>query len=224
MAVVTETGLLKGTRSLSVPPLESGDNLSAAEFLRRFQAEPHIKKAELVRGIVFMASPVHALAHARPDSLLQLWLGTYAAKTPDLSVFANPTVELDDENVVQPDALLRLDLAQGGRCRVTEEDYLAGTPELVIEVAATSASLDAHDKKAVYRRFGVREYLLWRTWDEAFDWFVLENGSYQNLQPDGSGVLRSPHFAGLWLNLSALLKQDAAQVLTTLEEGLKARG
>ena len=38
-----------------------------------------------------------------------------------------------------------------------------------MEVAASSASHDLHDKLNVYRRNGVREYLVWRTLDERID-------------------------------------------------------
>jgi Uma2 family endonuclease len=40
-----------------VPPLEAGDHLTRAEFLRRWEAHPEIKKAELIGGIVFMPPP-----------------------------------------------------------------------------------------------------------------------------------------------------------------------
>jgi len=32
------------------PPLQSGDHLSAREFLRRYEAMPEVKKAELIDG------------------------------------------------------------------------------------------------------------------------------------------------------------------------------
>lgn len=53
-----------------VPPLENGDHLSAAEFLRRYVAMPEVKKAELIQGIVTMGSPVRFVVHGEPDSLI----------------------------------------------------------------------------------------------------------------------------------------------------------
>ena len=61
-------------------PLENGDLLTAREFLRRYEAMPHLKKAELVEGIVYLGSPVR-LIHAQPDALMQTWVGFYAAHT-----------------------------------------------------------------------------------------------------------------------------------------------
>jgi len=43
-----------------LPPLESGDRLTRQEFERRYQAMPPIKKAELIEGVVYVASPVRA--------------------------------------------------------------------------------------------------------------------------------------------------------------------
>ena len=65
-----------------VPPLENGSHLSAKEFLRRYEAMPDLKKAELIDGKVYvMASPVCASQHAEPDAFVQTWLGTYALST-----------------------------------------------------------------------------------------------------------------------------------------------
>jgi hypothetical protein len=69
----------------------------------------------------------------------------------------------------------------------------------------------------------VREYLVWRTYDEAVDWFVLREDEYVRLEPDAEGILRSPHLPGLWLNTKALLAHDRRGVLRTLDEGLRVR-
>ena len=100
--------------------------------------------------------------------------------------------------------------------------HLEGGPELVVEIAASSASIDAGDKRRSYRRTGVLEYMLWRTEDGAVDWWKLENDDYRRLEPDRASVLRSQVFPGLWLNVPALLAHDASGVLETLDQGLMA--
>ena len=199
-----------------VQPLESGDSLGAVEFLRRYEAMPGIKKAELIEGTVYMPSPVR-LAHGAPDTLIQTWLGSYAARTPGTQAAANVTVRLDPENVPQPDALLRILPECGGQTRLDAAGYLFGPPELIVEIAASSVAIDLHDKLRAYRRAGVREYLVWRTLDHKFDWFVLDRDEYRASAPDNQGALRSPHFAGLALALNALLDHDAAKVLDVLQ-------
>jgi Uma2 family endonuclease len=204
----------------TVQPLESGDSLGAVEFLRRYEAMPDVKKAELIEGTVYMPSPVR-LAHSAPDSLIQGWLLTYAARTPGTQAAGNATVRLDPENVPQPDALLRILPECGGQTRLDAAGYLFGPPELIVEVAASSVSIDLHDKLRAYRRAGVREYLVWRTLDRQLDWFVLEQDDYRSNAPDSTGVIRSPHFPGLVLAVDALLNQDAAKVLDVLQANLQ---
>jgi Uma2 family endonuclease len=202
------------------PPLYPGDRLSRAEFERRYEAHPEVKRAELIEGVVYMPSPVRIEQHSEPHGWLVTWLGVYCAATPGVRLGDNATVRLDFENEPQPDALLRLDPAQGGKSRITADDYLEGPPELVVEIAASSAAYDLHDKKRVYQRNGVSEYLAIQVYEQRVDWFILRESVYQPLTPDGAGVLRSEVFPGLWLQPSALWSSDLAALLATLQVGL----
>lgn len=195
-----------------VPSLENGDHLSAREFLRRYEAMPEVKKAELIQGIVHMASPVRLDLHGKPDALIQGWLCVYAASHPEATHATNVTVRLDSDDVAQPDAVLFLDADHGGKTVVDESGYLSGAPELIVEIAASSVSRDAREKLVSYRRAGVAEYLLWRVLDEEIDWFVLEEDEYRPIQPE-EGFLRSRVFPGLALPVAAALAGDLATVL-----------
>jgi Uma2 family endonuclease len=200
--------------------LENGYHLSAFEFLRRYEACPEIIKAELVNGIVYMASPVRFDLHGMPDSLVQTWLGHYCLATAGVRSAANSTVRLSSDDVVQPDGLLLIPPESGGSARPDDKGYLLGPPELIVEIAASTVSLDAREKFASYRRAGVREYLLWRTADAEIDWWVLEQDEYRPLSPTPKGVLCSKIFPGLWLDTAALLAGDGKRVITILDEGL----
>jgi Uma2 family endonuclease len=206
--------------SLVLPPLNAGDRLSRAEFERRYQAHPEIKKAELIEGVVHTESAVRFEQHGRPHSNIITWLGVYCAATPGTSVGDNATVRLDFENEVQPDALLRLEPEHGGRSHVTEDDYLEGPPELIVEIAASSAAYDLHSKRRVYARSGVQEYLAVQMYEQRVDGFILREGVYKTLTPDTDGVLRSEVFPGLRLQPAALRSGDLATMLAVLQEGL----
>jgi len=205
-----------------VRPLESGDNLGAVEFLRRYEAMPDVKKAELIEGTVFLASPFVPAVHGDSHSLMQGWLGVYAARTPGTQAAGRATVRLGPKNVPQPDVLLRILPERGGRTRVDADGYLLGPPELIVEVAASSAAIDLHHKLRAYRRAGVREYLVWRPLDRQFDWFILDKDEYRCNTPASPGVLRSPHFPGLALAVDALLNDDSAKVLDVLQTSLQS--
>ncbi len=120
----------------------------------------------------------------------------------------------------KPDALLRLPEGLGGGSRISEDDYIEGAPELIAEIAASSASYDLHDKLRAYRRNGVQEYLAWQIHEKVLTWFALEGTSYAELMPDETGVMRSRVFPGLWLEVKAMLGGDFAKALAALQEGL----
>ena len=205
-----------------IPALENGDRLTRCEFERRYAALPDVKKAELIEGVVYVPSPVRLTGHAKPHSAIQGVLLVYAAHTPGVGVADNATVRLDLDNEPQPDVLLRIDEEAGGQSRVSDDDYLEGAPELVVEVAASSASIDMHDKRSVYRRNGVQEYIVWRTHDKRIDWLELSEGEYRPLPRDRAGIIRSRAFPGLRLAVGALLEGDLAGALAELDKGLQS--
>lgn len=204
-------------------PLENGLHLGATEFLRRYEAMPDVKKAELIDGIVYMGSPVRTDKHGEPDNLIQVWLGLYAIETPGVRAAANSTICLGPDDVPQPDCFMRILREHGGRAGLDPGGYLQGAPELVAEIAASSASIDHWEKATAYRRPGVREYLLWRTVDRAVDWWFLEEDEYRPLLSQPDGVFRSRVFPGLWLDATALLAGDSRRVLAKLQEGLRSQ-
>ncbi len=205
-----------------VPPLANGDRLTRIEFERRYNAMPDVKKAELVEGVVYMASPLRFEPHAEPHADLIVWLGIYKIATPGVRLGDNPTLRLDLDNEPQPDAVLLLDATAGGQSYLGEEGYVEGAPELVAEVAASSAAIDLGDKKRSYRRNSVREYVVWQVFDQRIDWFSLQNGDYVALTLGKDGIIRSQVFPGLWLKVTAMLDGDLSQVLSVLQAGLNS--
>jgi Uma2 family endonuclease len=204
----------------AVPALEPGDHLTWPEFERRYEAMPEVKKAELIRGVVYMPSPVKFDRHSEQDNAINSWLHHYKAYTPGVRSGGNSTIRLDAENAPQPDSLLILEPSYGGQCRIDKKGYLHGAPELAVEIASSSVSFDLGAKKDVYLEYGVKEYLVWRVLDNALDWFINQNGAWMSLPPDAQGVFKSQCFPGLWLASPALLRGDARDVLETLQRGL----
>ena len=203
----------------AVPALSAGDRLTRAEFETRYLAMPEVKKAELIEGVVYMPSPVSQKYHSGPHFLLVGWLARYCEATPGVEGGDNATVRLDLENEPQPDALLRIVPALGGQSG-DSGGYIGGAPELIAEVANSSASYDLHDKLRAYQRNGVREYIVWRVAEAAIDWFVLRNDRYQRMELDGEGRYRSEVFPGLWLDPATLIRGDMARHRAVYEQGL----
>ncbi|NJL44683.1 MAG: Uma2 family endonuclease [Leptolyngbyaceae cyanobacterium SM2_3_12] len=203
------------------PPLESGDRLTRPEFERRYAAAA-VTKAELIEGVVYVASPLRFQQHAEPHSRIHGWIWTYQIMTPGLSLGIEPTVRLDLDNEPQPDIALLVNAEAGGQTRLSDDGYVEGAPELVVEIAASSAAIDLGDKQQAYRRNGVAEYLVWQVFENKIDWYALTDGDYQNLPVDEDGIIRSRRFPGLWLVPEAMLSGHMAQVLAILQTGLQS--
>jgi Uma2 family endonuclease len=198
--------------------LETGDVLSRDEFERRYHAMPNVK-AELIEGVAYVSSPVRHDWHARPHLHLSGWLATYMWDTPGTDGGDNGTLRLDLQNEPQPDLMLFVEPECGGQVKLVG-GYVQGAPDLVLEVAASSVSIDLNAKLRSYHRNQVQEYLVWRVNDQAVDWFRLEGSDFVRMQPDTQGVLRSKCFPGLWLNAPALVRLDMQPVVASLRAGL----
>jgi Uma2 family endonuclease len=149
-------------------------------------------------------------------------LGVYLAATPGLRGGDNTTARLDVNSEPQPDLLLMIDPACGGQAQIGDSGYVEDAPELVVEIAASSASYDLHDKLDAYRHSGVREYVVHRVLDQEVDWFVLEGDRYRPLAPGADGLFKSTIFPGLWLDAAAVVQGDLARMLSVVAEGLRS--
>jgi Uma2 family endonuclease len=215
--------MVKTPPQLTIPSLANGDKLSRYEFERRYNAMSNLKKAELIEGIVYiMPAALRFRSHGQPHGRLIGWLFNYEAMTPGLALGVEPTVRLDLDNEPQPDAVLLIAQEAGGQARLSDDDYIEGAPELVVEIAASSVAIDLHGKKQAYRRNGVKEYIVWQVLDQKLSWFYLEQGEYLELVPDDDGIIRSQIFPGLWLAVSELLAGNMQLVLTILQAGLQS--
>ena len=92
---------------------------------------------------------------------------------------------------------LRLLPEVGGSTRSGDDDYVHGLPELVAEIAASSASSDLRDKLQVYGRTGVCGYHVWLTKENVFDWFLLDEDLSLPLPPHAQGVPENHPFTSL---------------------------
>jgi Uma2 family endonuclease len=204
-----------------VPPLQNGDQMTQKEFHRRYLAMPKGIKAELIDGVVYMASPVRYENHGEPHWNLACWSGFYGAHTPGVKGGDNATLlGLRGEQEPQPDLCLRIEEEFGGQSRVDDEGYLAGGPEWIGEISSSTVSLDLNKKFDVYQENGVLEYVVWRVDDEEIDWFILKRGKYQRLAKTKDGLYKSKVFPGLWLDPTAIIKGDMIKVLDIVKQGI----
>jgi Uma2 family endonuclease len=203
---------------VSPPPLRDGDRLTRDEFIRRWEAMPDLKHAELIDGIVYMPSPV-SKKHSRFDLVLSWWLASYEFGTPGCEAGSDGTWLMGERDVPQPDITLQIVPESGGQWRL-EGEYAAGAPELIIEVALSSRSRDLGAKLRLYERMGVHEYLVAVVGQAKVIWNELTASGFRTLEPDADGIIRSRSFPGLWLDPAALWRRDLAGMLAVLQQGL----
>ncbi len=197
--------------------LREGTKLTRDEFMRLWEMNPRIKRAELIGGIVYMPSPL-SVDHADMDGRVGGWLFNYMVATPGLGSGHNSTTYLLGD-VPQPDVNLRILPEYGGKPWI-DGKYLAGAPELLAEICLSSTCYDLHQKFDLYEAAGVQEYLAVLLHEQEIRWHFLDNGKYQRLLPGPDGVWRSRVFPGLWLDGAALLQGNMRRVLERLDEGI----
>lgn len=201
-----------------LPPLEPGDHLDQPTFHARYEAMPKGARAELIGGVVYMPSPLKR-PHGRAHAQVICWIGDYEVATPGVESLDSATHFLGPENEPQPDVCLRILPEYGGQTSEKDE-YIVGAPELIVEIASSSESIDLHAKKADYERFGVKEYLVVALRQRRLVWFVLREERFVEHAPGADGVYRSEVFPGLWLDAAALLAGDKPRVREVLAAGL----
>lgn len=189
--------------------LYTGMRMEREEFMRRWEALPDLRNAELIEDIVFVSSPVGP-KHGRYDAFMTAWLVNYAAYASGLEVLINTTCYLLN-SAPQPDAQLRSRLTG-------DQEYPTTPPELIVEVCESSYAHDLGPKRALYQRAGVKEYITLDTFSRQLIWRYLEDGSYVELQAGEDGILRSRVFAGLWLHPGHAWTLDAPAMLRLLEQ------
>jgi Uma2 family endonuclease len=203
--------------SRALPPLVDGERLDRATFHECYEAMPPGTKAELIGGVVVMPSPV-GHSHSRAVAALTIWAGYYRRGVPGLFVGCDATTMLDDQAEPQPDIRFHVLHEYGGQTRV-EQGYIAGAPELVIEVGHSSKRIDLGPKRADYERAGVREYLVVTLDPQEVHWFVRRGDRFEPLAPGPDGLFRSEVFPGLWLDPAALFAADLDALAAAVERG-----
>jgi Uma2 family endonuclease len=205
-------------RPVAPPPLVAGERLDREAFHERYEAMPPETRAELIGGVVHMPSPLSA-DHGKQNSPIAYWLGHYQRFTPGVWAAHNASVFLDNKAEPQPDSALAIDPACGGQTWL-DRGYIAGAPELVVEIAKFSKKTDLGKKKDDYERAGVLEYVVFTIDPDEVRWFVRREGRLVPLAPGEDGLYRSEVFPGLWLDPDALIRGDFNALTATLELGL----
>ncbi|WP_080840706.1 Uma2 family endonuclease [Cohnella massiliensis] len=140
-------------------------------------------RVEIIDGVAYEMKPSPKLSH---QALLQnLFTQLNATCQPDgIIVFAPMDVHFDENNVVQPDLIfIRYD-----NSGIIVNERIVGAPDLLAEILSPgTASRDRIVKKALYERFGVKEYWVADPVHAIVDRFVLNDGKLVLAETYGEG-------------------------------------
>jgi Uma2 family endonuclease len=121
------------------------------EDIRKLPAE---ERWELIDGEARAMSPAPLLRHQDIVRNFTVALETNPAN-PCYTGLAPTDVVFDEENVCQPDVFLVCDRDK------LKPGFVDGAPDLAIEVVSPSSEVrDRRDKRRLYEKFGVREYIV----------------------------------------------------------------
>jgi Uma2 family endonuclease len=178
-----------------------------------YKTWPDNERWEIINGEAYAMTPAPSLNHQKILGNLHLKVaGFFLGKA--CSAFIAPTdVVLDETNVVQPDLLVVCD-----KNKMTGAN-IQGAPDLVVEVLSPSTSLkDKREKKALYERFGVREYLLVSPEDALVERYSLVDGKYTISDIlNWDEKLRLSAFPELEINLWEIFDKELPQEETVKE-------
>jgi Uma2 family endonuclease len=110
---------------------------------------------EIIDGAAYARAPAPSIRHQAIVGSLFARIEQHLRGRPCRPFVAPTDVKLSEHDVVQPDILVVCSPS------IITETHIDGAPDLIVEVLSPStAARDLRQKKALYERTGVREYLL----------------------------------------------------------------
>lgn len=183
---------------------------------RDYLTWPEDERWEIISGEAYAMTPAPTIRHQE----ISLYISSMFAqffKGRECKPFYAPTdVVFDEQNVVQPDLLVVCD-----KNKITESN-IKGAPDLIVEILSPSTAVkDKREKKTLYERFGVREYVIVYPVEELVERLVLIDGHYSMPEVFGwDEVLPLAIFPDLRLNLWEVFDKQLPQRTDTIPGSL----
>jgi Uma2 family endonuclease len=175
------------------------------------------QKADLIAGVIYMASPENLHANDLGGLLAFLMRGIVEAHASGRVFSSRVAFKLDDENAPEPD----IAFVAATRLGILREGYVDGPPDLSLEIVSPeSVDRDHTTKQALYARFGVREYWIVDPLQQLV--MLLRLGSrrrYRTIRPRG-GRFHSDVLPGWFLDATWLWQDPLPAALPLLQQML----
>jgi Uma2 family endonuclease len=170
--------------------------------LKDYQSWLDDERWELIDGRAYNMTPAPSTRHQMIAGTFHRLLGNKLAGKSCAPFIAPTDVVLSDHDVVQPDVIVVCD-----RKKITAAN-IQGAPDLVVEVLSPATALkDKREKKALYEKHGVQEYVIIDPTESYVERFILKDGAFG--MPDIFGpqeVLVLQSLEGLEVQLSEVFE------------------
>jgi len=172
--------------------------------LQDYLTWPDEERWELISGTAYNMTPAPSLKHQSVAGSLYRILGNKLMGTLCRPFIAPIDVVLSEQDVVQPDIIVVCD-----KKKITEAN-IQGAPDLVVEVLSPSTAIkDKREKKALYEKHGVREYVLIDPNENYIERFMLSDGIFGLPEIYGPGeVLVLKSLEGLKVPLNEVFETE----------------
>jgi Uma2 family endonuclease len=144
---------------------------------------------EVIDGVLYM-SPPPLIRHQRTSMRIETRFIDFLKLHPSGEILHAPVgVRLPNQSVpLQPDIVF----IRAERLDIIRENYIEGTPDLIIETLSPSNWLyDRREKLQVYQEAGVLEYWIVDPRAEIIEIYILEQGIYRLAGQYGRGAVAS---------------------------------
>ncbi|MGH7201849.1 MAG: Uma2 family endonuclease [Planctomycetaceae bacterium] len=202
---------------MSRPQNLAEDLVTVDEF---FRLVPDGQKADLLDGVVHMASPDSNRANQLNNFLDFVVTGFVTARDLGGRVYVNRfAFELSDTYAPEPD----LAYVIRERLHLIEETRMRGGPDVAVEIVSRdSRTRDYLEKKEVYREAGVGEYWIIDPLQRRVEFWRLSAGRYELVPLEENRIFRSQVLPGFWLDIEWLLSDPLPNAYCCLQEILAA--
>jgi Uma2 family endonuclease len=175
------------------------------------------EKADLIGGVIYMASPDNTDANT-----LFLWLarllGDFVEERDLGRVYGSRVAfRLAPKEGPEPD----IGFVRKNRLHLIQRGFVDGPPDLAIEIVSPeSVDRDYKAKREQYRQHGVREYWIIDEMQQRVTLLRLAAGAYREVRPR-KGILRSRVVKRFWLRPEWLWQDPLPKKSAVLAELLK---
>ena len=179
------------------------------------------QKADLIDGVIYMASPDTRISNTLGGFIYQLIEGYITARNIDgftfISRFACKINELrapePDVGYVRPE--------HGHR---VHDRHMEGGPDIAVEIVSRdSKSRDYSEKRQLYESAGVTEYWIVDPIQRRVEFLRLTDGGYEPVPLEDNRIFRTVVIPGFWLDVEWLLARQVPRGYVCLKKILATK-